>query len=124
MSNVKEYTTDVDQSGVSETGYFKSKDGESLAFTIGHNGLVTIWSEKANRSTTLDSIVISGFTQKQASKKSKGFWGGLWDKIKKVVNDIIDAVTFPAGPLTCRPTGQVGFQNSKLISLGIGISCR
>lgn len=124
MNRKTKIKTDADQSKARSTVYFKSSEGEALALMISPNGLVTIWSEKIDKNTTLGSVIVSGLTLKQASSKSKGFWGKLWDKIKKVVSDVIDAVTFPAGPLTCRPSAQVGFQNGKIISLSVGISCK
>jgi hypothetical protein len=120
-TNIK---TDVGQSEAYETVYFESTQGESLAFKISPTGLSTIWAVKTDENTTLGSIVVSGLTPEQASKKSKGFWRTLWDKIKKFVEEVIDAVTFPIGPFTCRPSAQVGFQNGKPNSLIVGPSCR
>lgn len=113
-----------DKSKETEIEYFETAEGESLALTVNPTGLVTIWAVKIDKRTTLGSLAVSGLTAKEASSKSKGFWGNLWDKIKKVANDIIDAVTFPIGPLNCRPSGQVGFQGGLLSSLTLGISCR
>ncbi|MCP4270175.1 MAG: hypothetical protein GY777_32140 [Candidatus Brocadiaceae bacterium] len=42
---------------------------------ISPRGFVTVWSEENDKNTTLGSIIVSGLIPKQASSKSKGFWG-------------------------------------------------
>lgn len=101
-----------------------SQSGDRLVVTISPIGLTVIQAEKSDLSSTLGSIVVIGLTPQQAAIKSKGFWGKLWDKIKKAAEDVIDAFTFEAGPLTCRPHAKVDFQDDKLISITVGLNCQ
>ena len=112
------------QSEVSKTFRLVSESGDRLAVAISPTGLTVIQVENLDENTTLGSIVVSGLTPQQAAKKSKGFWGKLWDKIKGVAKDVVEVFTFKAGPFTCRPTAGVGFQGDKVISVTVGVNCK
>ena len=107
-----------------EAVHFKTDEGESLALIIQPTGVVTIWATKIDSKTTLGSLNVTGFTVKEAKAKSKGFWGKLWGKIKGAVKAVIKAITFPLGPLTCRPTASVGVNKGKPNRVTIGIGCQ
>ncbi|MCB0237408.1 MAG: hypothetical protein KDH08_01960 [Anaerolineae bacterium] len=111
------------QHGVGSTLELTSESGDRLVIAISATGLTVIQAEALDDRTTIGSIVVSGLTAEQATKQSKGFWGKLWDKIKKVAGDVIDAFTFEAGPFTFRPTATVGFQDGKVISVTVGLNC-
>lgn len=112
------------QSEVSKTFRLVSESGDRLAVAISPTGLTVIQVENLDENTTLGSIVVSGLTPQQAAKKSKGFWGKLWDKIKGVAKDVVEVFTFKAGPFTCRPTAGVGIQDDKVISVTVGVNCK
>jgi hypothetical protein len=115
---------DTYQPGASTTFRLVSESGDRLTVAVSPTGLTMIQAESQDEAATLGSIVVGGLTPQQAAKKSKGFWAKLWDKIKKVAEDVIEAVTFDAGPFTCRPTATVGFQDDRVTSVTVGLSCR
>ena len=111
------------QTGVGATLELTSESGDRLVVAISATGLAVLQVEVLEDREALASVVVSGLTAEQAASQSEGFWGRLWDKIKKVASDVVDAFTFEAGPFTCRPTATVGSQDGKLISVAVGLSC-
>ena len=101
---------------------FRSRAGDSLAVTIGATGRTTIRAV-ASTGRGLDALVVRGLTADEASRKSKGFWGRLWDGIKSAANAVIDAVTFGVGGATCRPSASVGLEGGRVTKVTVGVSC-
>ncbi|HDZ03414.1 hypothetical protein LCGC14_0785670 [marine sediment metagenome] len=115
--------TNCNQSKGYETTYFKSEDDESLEMKMSSDGLLRIKSVEIDKKITFDSIIISGFTPEQGKSMSIGFVRNLWKKVKKAVGDVLDAITFPIGPASCRPTVSVGTNRGRITSVYIGINC-
>jgi hypothetical protein len=99
-----------------------SPGGDQLAVSIGATGQTTIKFATAKRKE-LGSITVRGLTHAEATSKSRGFWGRLWDGIKAAANKVIDAVTFGIGGATCRPSASVGMKGQRVTQVTVGISC-
>jgi hypothetical protein len=99
-----------------------SPGGDAVTVSIGPTGQTTIRLASATRGE-LASVIVRGLTHAQASSKSRGFWGRLWDKIKGVANALVDAVTFNVGGATCRPSASVGMKGGNINQATVGISC-
>ena len=99
----------------------KSPKGASLSVSISVTGRTTIRPSAAD--STIGSVIVNGFTLLQATKKSKSFWGKLWDALKSAVKAVASALTFSVGSADCRVNASVGMNGGKLTKLTLGISC-
>ena len=99
-----------------------SPAGDRVKVSISAKGKVSLRSGD-DLGDRLGVVVIDGFTYAEASKKSKGFWGRLWDKIKSVARAVVDVVTFDLGGASCRPDVNVTMKGGRFIGLQLGISC-
>jgi hypothetical protein len=115
---------DAYQPDASTTFKLVSESGDRLTVAISPTGFAVIQAEVLDENAVLGSLVISGLTPEQVAKKSKGFWGKLWDKIKGAAKAVIDFVTFDVGPVTCRPDASVNYHDGKVTSWTVGVSCR
>jgi len=99
----------------------KRSFGETLALVANSDDTLTLKSlANSEDDSLLGSITITGMTAKKAAKKKKGFWGKLWDKVKKVAGDALDAVTVPVFGYRCRPDANISFNPP---SFTLGIKC-
>jgi hypothetical protein len=111
------------QSGCDTVLRLVSKSGDRLTVSVSRTGLAVIQADSPDENTILGSITVTGLTPQQAAKKSKGFWGKLWDKIKGAAKAVADFVTFDIGPVTCRPDARVDYQDGRINSYYVGVSC-
>jgi hypothetical protein len=114
---------DAYQPDASTTFRLVSEAGDRLTVAISPTGFAVIRAEVLDENAVLGSLVVTGLTPEQVAKKSKGFWGKLWDKIKGAAKAVIDFVTFDVGPVTCRPDGSVNYHNGQVTSWRVGVSC-
>ena len=101
-----------------------SPAGDAISVAIGPTGQTTIRFAAAARGE-LATLTVRGLTHAQATSKSSGFWGRLWDKIKSVAKALKDAITFDVGggAATCQITASVGTNRGRLSQGTVGISC-
>ena len=123
MKAMKNSISDTFQFADLTTYHIESDAGDRLVVTINPTGLTVIQAKEFVDHISLDSLIVVGLTAEQASTKSKGFWGRLWDKIKKAAGDVIEAFTFDAGPLSCKPHAKVDFHGDKPVSFTVGLTC-
>lgn len=99
----------------------KTVDGESIVVKISNEGVISLASGLSPDHGGLGSFEITGLTPQKAASKKKSFWGRLWDKIKSVAGDILDAVTVPIFGYSCRPDIKIDFAGR---GVSFGISCK
>ena len=120
----KNSAPDEYESAEPRTFHVTSAAGDRVVITIGPAGRAELRAEVPDKEAVLGTVVVTGLTPTQAAKKSKGFWGKLWDSLKGAANAIIDAVTFEAGPFTCRAGMNVDYQSERDYTVTVTLTCR
>lgn len=99
----------------------KVANGEVITVRADGRGTITLQSTLSPDHGGLGSFEITGLEPRAAAAKKKGFWRRLWDKIKEVAGDVLDAVTVPVFGYKCRPDITVDLKDQVFT---LGISCK
>ena len=98
----------------------RTSDGEPITVKINNEGVISLASRLSPDRGGIGSFEITGLDPEKAASKKKGFWRGLWDKIKAGAAAIVDAITVPLFGHKCRPNIKVDIGNR---GVTFGISC-
>ena len=99
----------------------KQTYGEDIFLIRNKDGVLQLKSAYENlNESILDMITLTDMTPEEAAAKKKGFWRRLWNKVKKVAGDVLDAVTVPVFGYRCRPNASISFNPP---SFTLGVSC-
>lgn len=96
-------------------------DGEDITVRINDRGTISLETTLSRDNGGLGAFEITGLAPKAAAAKKKGFWKRLWDKIKSVAGDVLDAVTVPVFGYRCRPDITIDLKDQVFT---LGISCK
>ena len=98
----------------------KTRDGESITVRVNNEGIISLASNLNPNHGGLGSFEITGLDPQEAASQKKSFWRGLWNRIKSVAGEILDAVTVPVFGYRCRPDIKVDIGGR---GISFGISC-